>query len=210
MSECVIDHIVIAAPELEEGAARVEECLGVMLQAGGQHPRMGTHNRLLRLGKAMYLEVIACNPFADQPDRPRWFGLDELDGTAPMRMQTWVARTGNIRDALARSSEVLGEIEAMSRGDLNWHISIPKDGSPPLEGAAPALIEWSAGMHPATQLEDYGLSLAELQLFSPQPERVERLLDSLGFAGPVKVLAGKSTRICALIDTPNGTRTLHA
>ena len=209
MSECVIDHIVIAAPELEAGAARVEKCLGVKPQMGGQHPRMGTHNRELRLGKEGYLEVIACNPSADQPDRPRWFAHDELDGAAPMRMQTWVARTGNIREALACSSETLGEIEAMSRGDLNWHISIPRDGRLPLGGSAPALIEWSDGMHPAAQLEDCGLSLAELQLYSPQPERVERLLDSLGFTGPVKVLAGKSAKLCALIDTPYGTRTLH-
>ena len=59
-----IDHLTITAPSLERGAAFVAEALGVALQPGGEHPRMGTHNQLLRLGDDCYLEVIAANPVA--------------------------------------------------------------------------------------------------------------------------------------------------
>jgi hypothetical protein len=37
---------------------------------------MGTHNRVMGLYGGLYLEVIAIDPSAAAPDRPRWFGLD--------------------------------------------------------------------------------------------------------------------------------------
>jgi hypothetical protein len=40
---------------------------------------MGTHNRLLKLGEGFYLELIAIDPQAPPPGRPRWFGLDRLE-----------------------------------------------------------------------------------------------------------------------------------
>jgi hypothetical protein len=57
----------------------VRQTLGVSPQAVGEHPRMGTHNYLLKLGEKFYFEVIAINPNASQPNRPRWFELDEPD-----------------------------------------------------------------------------------------------------------------------------------
>ena len=75
MSAAAIDHLVVAARTLSEGAAWLEERLGVSLSPGGEHPLFGTHNRLLSLGTG-YLEVIAVNPDAPAPTRPRWFGLD--------------------------------------------------------------------------------------------------------------------------------------
>ncbi|BBP54163.1 hypothetical protein PHLH3_37890 [Pseudomonas sp. St386] len=45
-----IDHLVIVATDLDTGCAFVTDALGVALQPGGVHSRMGTHNRLLHLG----------------------------------------------------------------------------------------------------------------------------------------------------------------
>src|SRR5690606_31926871 len=85
-----IDHRVVTAPTLEQGAAYVENAVGIVPQVGGEHPRMGTHNLVLRLGADVYLEVIAVNPKALPPDRPRWF---ELDGSLRQpRLATWVDR----------------------------------------------------------------------------------------------------------------------
>ena len=42
-----LDHLVVTAPVLAEGVAWVETTLGVKMEAGGQHPQMGTHNALL-------------------------------------------------------------------------------------------------------------------------------------------------------------------
>src|SRR5690606_32822306 len=83
-----IDHLVVTAPSLAEGARFVREALGVEPEPGGKHPRMGTHNLLLRLGNDVYLEVIAIDPGAPAPGHPRWFGLDDAP-TSPL-LATWV------------------------------------------------------------------------------------------------------------------------
>ena len=74
---CEFDHLIIGAHTLEQGAAYIEELLGVKPQAGGRHAAMGTHNMLLRLGARAYLEIIAIDPAGETPQRPRWFGLDD-------------------------------------------------------------------------------------------------------------------------------------
>ena len=104
----------------------------------------GTHNLLLRLGDATFLEAISINPLAPKPSRPRWFELDQLDQLATdgePRLACWIARTDDIQISLSQPTEHLGEPEPMSRGSLDWHISIPQDGSLPLGGTAPVLIQ---------------------------------------------------------------------
>ncbi len=59
-----LDHLVIAARTLDEGARYVAARLGVETAAGGAHPLMRTHNRLLNLYGGAYLEVIAIDPAA--------------------------------------------------------------------------------------------------------------------------------------------------
>ena len=44
------DHLVVLAPSLASGVAWAEVTLGVTPGPGGEHPLMGTHHRLLRLG----------------------------------------------------------------------------------------------------------------------------------------------------------------
>lgn len=205
-----LDHITITAPSLEAGSEFVREVLGVAPQEGGEHPRMGTHNRLLHLGESMFLEVIAINPAAIAPTRPRWFGLDTLPRQALPALSTWVARTADIRNAVMASPEGLGSIEPMSRGTLDWLITIPEDGSLPLGGLAPALIEWSSAAHPATKLIDRNLRLMKLELFSPHPERLEHLLRALGVDAPVSIRPAPVARLVAHIATPQGIRLLSS
>ena len=100
---CVLDHLVIGARSLEEGRSFVADLLGVSPVAGGTHPHMGTHNVLLSLGGSVYLEVIAVDPEAEPPDRPRWFSLDNPNILQVLkqgpRLLTWVARTPRISQA---------------------------------------------------------------------------------------------------------------
>jgi len=78
---CEIDHLVVAAHSLVQGAAWCEATLGVLPGPGGRHVFMGTHNRLLAIGSVAYaracLEIIAIDPDGPAPARPRWFGLDD-------------------------------------------------------------------------------------------------------------------------------------
>lgn len=211
MARCLIDHITVTASTLESGAEFVRQALGVLPQVGGEHVRMGTHNLLLRLGDSLFLEVISQNPVAPAPARPRWFALDTLGPNSVPSLAAWVVRTSDINASVSASAEVLGNIEPMSRGALNWLITIPTDGALPLNGVAPALIEWQAKVHPATKLQDHGLSLAKLELFHLEPERISRLLLSIGLDGPISVLPLRETRtahIVAHVNTSHGLRLL--
>ena len=211
MPRCQLDHITVTAPTLAQGAAFVRHALGVELQAGGEHPRMGTHNLLLRLGDSLFLEVIAVNHDAPAPTRPRWFALDTLPPHAAPRLSNWVARTDDIRLATAASPEALGLVETITRGALQWLITIPADGALPMGGAVPALIEWQTPAHPAAQMQERGCSLAMLEVFHPDFERVRTLLRSLGLDRTVRVVPARvdePARLVAHIDTPAGLRSI--
>lgn len=213
MPTCHIDHITIVSPSLAEGGALVHALLGVHPQQGGEHPRMGTHNLLLPLGESVFLEVIAINPNAPAPLRPRWFALDRLPPDSKPCLGCWVARTGNIHASLAASPEHLGVAEPMSRGALEWLISIPSDGSLPLGGTAPALIQWQTDRHPAKGMQDKGCRLVKLELLHPEPQRLNAIIDSLQFpeSGTMLCVSEAATPgLVAHIDTPHGLRTIGA
>lgn len=167
MSRCFIDHLVVTAPSLEIGAAFVKDVLGVAPQTGGEHLRMGTHNRLLRLGDALYLEVISFNAAVPAPSRPRWFGLDALGPSSPPSLSGWVARTTDIQEALSAATEALGEIEGMNRGALDWLITIPCDGSLPLEGAGPASSNGKRNRIPPASLRIEACASPDSSFFIP-------------------------------------------
>lgn len=209
MPRCHIDHITITAPNLAVGVAFVRRSLGVMPQVGGEHPRMGTHNFLLRLGDSIFLEVISPNPSAPKPGRPRWFELDSLEPDAPPRLATWVARTTAIYSTLAACSEPLGNVEPMSRGELNWLMTIPGDGSLSFNGIAPMLIEWHTEAHLATRLQDVGCSFVKLEAFHPEAHRISALLKSISIEGAISVAPlppGEQPYLVAHIQTPSGLR----
>lgn len=188
MPDLVPDHLVLAARDLDAGAAWLEHHLGVVLAAGGKHERMGTHNRLLSLGERFYLELIAIDPQAPSPGRPRWFGLDSLALPADRpRLIHWVARSEDIPRDTDASSETLGEILAMQRGDYRWRISVPSDGHLPGDGLVPTLIQWDVPFHPADRLPDAGCRLMKLEGFHPQPVRIRNALGTLGLSARLDV-----------------------
>ncbi|OHC66246.1 MAG: hypothetical protein A2040_09115 [Rhodocyclales bacterium GWA2_65_19] len=202
------DHLVLAARDLDSDAAWLEDRLGVALAAGGKHPRMGTHNRLLSLGQGFYLELIAIDPQAAPPGRPRWFGLDRLDLPADRpRLIHWVARSDDILRDAAASSEPLGELLPMARGDYRWRISVPADGHLPGDGLVPTLIQWDVPFHPAERLPDSGCRLMKLEGFHPQPAPVKATLAALGLAARLDVhacAADEPTQLVAYLRTPRG------
>ncbi len=205
-----LDHIVFLAHDLESGRAWMEARLGVPAQGGGDHAGMGTHNALWRLGP-VYLEVLAPDPDAPHPPRPRLFGLD-APGTRRRLAEgpclaAWVAATDRLDAALA-AAPWLGSALPMSRGDLRWRLSATPDGCPPLGGAAPALIEWPPDVHPAWRMADTGLRLTRLACAVPAPEETrarlaeigaERLIDLTEAEGPPRlscVIAGPDGAQC--------------
>jgi len=202
-----LDHLVITAPNLAAGCEFVMKAIGVGMVPGGEHPLMGTQNMLARLNDSTFLEVIAVNPAACHPGRPRWFGLDRLPAGQGPRLATWVARTSNIEQVSAAALRSLGQIETMRRGSFQWRITVPADGELIDGGVVPALIQWESGQHPAAGLPESGCSLDVLELFTFDPESLRRELDLLGLSHAVEVSACRDAthpRLVAHVSTPAG------
>jgi Glyoxalase-like domain len=206
-----LDHLVVAAATLPEGVEHVERLLGVEMSPGGQHVFMGTHNAVLRLGDACYLEVIAIDPSLPAPPRPRWFGLDDpalqASLTKSPRLIHWVARTDDIVTAQAMAPDILGPIMSASRGTLNWKITIPNSGALPEGGAFPTLIEWPNGDHIAGKMVDRGCSLVELTVLHAEADKIRESF-RLPEHSIVRFEQGKTMRLSAAIKTPGGLRKL--
>src|SRR3954447_21944915 len=62
-----IDHVIYATRDLDAAAARIESELGLIARGGGRHDGLGTHNRIVPLGRG-YLELLA---IADPDDAAR-------------------------------------------------------------------------------------------------------------------------------------------
>lgn len=196
-----LDHIAVAAATLDEGAAWVEDRLGAPLVPGGRHAEMGTHNRLMSLGPGLYLEVIAIDPDAPPPGQRRWFGLDDFSG--PPRLAVWMVRTSDIATALKIAPLGSGEPIDFARGDYRWRLAVPRDGrATPLDGCAPALIEWQGDRHPADDLPHSEVRLVGLRVTHPEP-----LIRHLSPVDGVEFAAGFPS-LRAVFDTPLGERAL--
>ena len=206
--EIRIDHLVVAARALPEGVAWVESRLGVPMGPGGRHDLMGTHNRLLSLGPGRFLEVIAVDPGAPSPGRPRWFDLDapymreRLDeGPA---LVTWVVRTDAIEGAMAAAAVGTPEILSLARGAYRWRIGVPASGALALGGISPAVIQWE-GDPPSAALDDTGCRLETLVLGHVQAGAVVSALRAAGLAADEPVKArGEGPALDARIRTPRG------
>jgi len=202
-----LDHLVVSAPNLAEGVAWVEARLGVALDAGGEHAFMGTHNRLLSLGPECYLEVIAINPAAPAPGRPRWFDLDTFSGK-PL-LTHWVCRTDDLGAAILAAPNGVGVSQALERGDLRWRMAVPADGKLPFDGAFPALIDWQGGLHPCQMLPDKGCRLASLDIEHPEAEGLAECLSKMMDLDRISVQAGTVKKLVARLNTPSGLRVLN-
>ncbi|MFN3266691.1 MAG: VOC family protein [Deinococcales bacterium] len=192
-----LDHLVIVVPTLELGAAWFFEKTGIKAHTGGKHTRMGTHNLLVRLEGESYIELIAIDPDAPAPNRPRWFELDK-----PVHIPAlvhWVAQVSNLE--AIHPLEPLGVVTAVTRGDYAWKITIPDDGKFVLGGLVPTLIEWQS-QHPTANLPESGLRLLRLEATHPNAARVRENLSTLGLELSVK--EGLQTQLRALLETPKG------
>jgi hypothetical protein len=205
------DHLVVAAETVGQGCDWVEQLLGARPVPGGKHLTMGTHNAVLSLGPRFYLEVIAVDPEAPRPLRPRWFDLDEPRMKAALaegpRLVHWVARTDAIEAAVSRMPE-LGLVTPMRRGDFQWRITVPTDGHLPGRGLVPTLIQWSDARHPADALADSGLRMVAIAGEHMEPAPIRSQLASLGLSDVLKVTYGKSPRLATMIRTSRGVATL--
>ncbi len=208
-----LDHITVIAPSLAEGVAHVRDCLGLDVPFGATHDYMGTHNHRLRLGGAVYLEIVAWDPEGIAPGQARWFGLDDQaqvrsDWADGRRLRGWVAGTADMAGLLSAHPGTFGEEVPLPPADPSFAFAIPADGSLPLDGAAPSIIDRRGAPEPMGAIPDLGARLRGFTLEHPDPAAIEALYRDLAIDRPPAIVRGPKLRYRAEIETPSGLREL--
>lgn len=206
-----IDHIAVGAADLESGVAAMQDKLGVTVPGGSKHAAMSTHNCVMQAGNESFFELIAIDPEAPDPGRVRWFSFDDPKTQARLAERPqplcWVVNTTDLDAVLAASPVDLGEIVDFQRGDRTWRLTVPADGHLPEAGLLPAFIEWSPGPHPSTGQQDLGVKLAEVQITTPDPERLQGIFKTLKIDHLATISRGE-TGLTFVFDGPKGRVTL--
>ena len=114
-----IDHVIYAARDLDEAAARIERELGLLSLPGGRHEGLGTCNRIVPLGGG-YLELLAV---ADEQEAATSdFGrglLDRLQREGDGLM-AWVVA---VDDAAAVARRLGTEVTTIRRAGLSARLT---------------------------------------------------------------------------------------
>ena len=221
-----VDHLVIAASTLQDGVAWCESTLGITPGPGGEHPLMGTHNRLFSIATAQYpiayLEIIAIHSGAAcsrLPCEKRWFDLDNENVQLSLKQSGsqlihFVASTPHAKpaiDALARQGIDRGELIAASRmtanGLLSWQITVRADGQRLMNGTLPTLIQWG-DVHPTQHMAASGVTLQSLTATQPDTDQLHAAYAAINLQG-VSMLQGKANLTATLL-TPRGLITLQS
>lgn len=200
----MLDHLVLAAPDLAAAVATFTARTGVAPAAGGSHLGLGTANYLVGLGGAAYLELIGPDPAQPDPDQPRPFGIDELD--AP-RIVTWAMRTDDL-DRLVREARDGGydvaDPKAMSRrtaaGELlEWRLAWGPPGYG--DGLVPFLIDWGTTPHPTSRALPT-TPLVEWYATHPDPASVRPALAAL--RADLRIQIADHVSITAVVEGTDG------
>ncbi|MDP2700066.1 VOC family protein [Thalassospira sp.] len=208
-----LDHITVIAPTLIEGVAHVQNCLNLDVPFGTRHDYMGTHNHRLQLGNNVYLEIVALDPDGIKPGRARWFGFDNpekirSDWNDGRRLRGWVASTDAIDSVVSNRRAIFGDKVYLPVINPTFDFAIPKDGSLPLDGAAPSLIDHRGDPTSMASIPDLGARLCSLTLEHPDPAVIGRLYRELSIDHPPSIIQGACVRYRAQIETPTGLKEL--
>ena len=174
---------------------------------------MGSHNHLLQLGGAVYLEIVALDPEAGPPEIARWFGLNDQakvrrEWDAGRRLRSWVARVDDMDRVLEGRQAVFGRKVALPPAKPSFDFAIPEDGSLPLDGAAPSLIDRRGIPRTMATIADLGARLRSVSLDHPDADAISARLQEIGVDPLLTIRPGADFRYRARIETPAGMREL--
>jgi len=180
-----LDHIVFGARSLEEGTNFIEKKLGIKLSEVGYHDFMGTHNRVVKVDKDVYLEVIAIDPSSKSPNENRWFNLD--NPILQKKLEYSPQMIGYVIET--KDKEIFKHfytpIEA-SRGNYKWNFAMPNLESNFFNkelienGIIPSLINWKSNK-PVHEMKNNQLSLnkMEIEILDSQIQ-YKKIMESIG------------------------------
>ena len=192
----LLDHVVIAGPDLPALVDWFAQRTGVVAAPGGAHPT-GTANALVALTIAgargpQYIELIGPNPDRAEPELPTTFGIATL--TEP-RVQAYAVHPADIEATVATARAGgydPGDVSDLSRRTpdgvlLEWRLTRGEDRRIDV----PFLIDW--GTTPQPGLGDIPtIELVSLVREEPDPEPLRAVLAAFGLGdGVAEVVAGE-------------------
>ena len=206
-----LDHIMLAAPDLEAAVVDFERRTGVRPSEGGRHPGQGSRNVLATLGNGCYLEIIG--PDLSQ-DRTNNLGEVLSHLTAPTLLKFAVG-THDIAAAHQRASKLglwpLASSSARADGPfamsrmlptgevLKWRLLLL--GSGDYEGYVPFFIQWDSEPHPSRTAAT-GCALERFWIEHPNAAGLAKLYSELEVT--IDVLPADQPRLNLALHTPKG------
>jgi hypothetical protein len=109
-----IDHVLIAASDLDAAAARLESEHGLRATGGGRHVGIGTENRIVPLGRG-YLELIAVRDPEEAAASPLGAALAARIEEVGDGLMGWAV---TVPDVAAEAARVGAELSAIARSGL--------------------------------------------------------------------------------------------
>jgi len=176
LDDNTLDHIVLAAPDLEAALDEFEEKTSIKPKIGGAIKGLGLKTARISFEGASYIEIIA-----PDPDSPGPIGnLLESSGVKGLRPFHYAIRNG-------RCEKMKDEVAKM--GYTPDHISMfgaKEDGTPrkwemlylyghKLGGIAPFIINWANSDHPCETLPVVG-RLKYCRVSAPEDDPVHKLV----------------------------------
>jgi hypothetical protein len=211
----VIDHVLLPVADLEDGARSLRERFGLQVIPGGRHPKVGTANMIVPLGR-QYLELIAITD--PQEAAASRLGKRIAPALDERRMFVdWALRTRDL-DAMRGKLLAAGwEIPPVGDGSrrrpdgqlLHWRTQDVNTGRAPT--AIPFVIEWDVpeGLHPGEAAAEHpsgATALRRVVVGARNPKRVRAQLQLLlGDSDLYQVRKAASDGIEVLVlDSPHG------
>lgn len=205
----LLDHVVIAGPDLAALVDWFAEKTGVVAAPGGAHPT-GTANALVALSVdgergPQYIELIGPDPERVDAAVPETVAINTLDAPA---VHAYAVHPPDIQATVAHARSAgydPGDVSDLSRRTpkgtlLEWRLTRGNDRRLDV----PFLIDW--GSTPQPGLGDIPvLELVSFVREEPHPEPLRRTLDALGLGpGVAEVVAGGASRYRLELRRPDG------
>jgi Glyoxalase-like domain len=204
LDDNVIDHIVLAAPDLEEAMGEFEKKTGLAAVIAGTIKGLGIKCARVSFTDSTYLEIIAPDPKGPGPigELIKAKGIKEL---TPFHFAIRTTRAEQLKD------------EVTQFGYTPDHITMfgaKSDGTPRkwemlylyghgIGGTCPFFINWANSDHPCATLPVVG-KLKKLTIRAPEDDPVHKLLEHVGVKD-INVEIGDKPKLAVSFSSPEGT-----
>lgn len=204
LDDNVIDHIVLAAPDLEEAMGEFEKKTGVAVVIAGTVKGLGIKCARISFTDSSYLEIIAPDPKGPGPigELIKSKGIKEL---VPFHYAIRTKRAEELKDEVAQFGYTPDHITMFGA---------KPDGTPrkwemlylyghKIGGTCPFFINWATSDHPCATLPVVG-QLKKLTIRAPEDDPVHKLLAHVGAEG-ITVEVGDKAKLAVTFSSPEGT-----